>query len=173
MHRARTTYSIPSQGQRIATMGRFGTVWAQRQLLRCLSWEHPCKAPTYRSMHDQFKTAWGADFRTLGPVASIRRAVPAGAVGCRIQDPGAHGYRWSKAAGFSHSARTAHGASPMSPERRPEHPRGSSGSIGVGNRCILSRFSTVYHAAPCCPLLQPQAHSKGKCTDSIPRDWNG
>ena len=41
----------------------------------------------------------GAEFRTLGPVASIGLkqkipGVPAGAVGCRIQDPGTRGYRW-------------------------------------------------------------------------------
>ena len=29
---------------------------------------------------------------------------PAGAVGCRIQDPGTHGYWWWKTADFSHSA---------------------------------------------------------------------
>ena len=68
------------------------------------------------NMHDQFKTAWGADFRTLGPVASIRLekipGVPAGAVGCRIQDPGTHHCRWWKKADFSHSPGTAHGAPP-------------------------------------------------------------
>ena len=32
---------------------------AQRQLLRCLSREHPGKTPTYRSVHDPFKTASG------------------------------------------------------------------------------------------------------------------
>ena len=40
--------------------------------------------------------------------------VPAGAVGCRLQDPGIRGYRWWKTADFSHSARTAHGAPPLS-----------------------------------------------------------
>ena len=39
--------------------------------------------------------------------------VPAGAGGCRIQDPGTHGYRWWKTADFSHSTGTAHGAPPM------------------------------------------------------------
>ena len=33
--------------------------------------------------------------------------VPAGAAGCRIQDPGTRGYRWWKTADFSHSARCA------------------------------------------------------------------
>ena len=33
--------------------------------------------------------------------------VPAGAVGCRIQDPGTRDYRWCKTADFSHSARCA------------------------------------------------------------------
>ena len=56
----------------------------------------------------------GEEFRTLGPVASIRLrkkipGVPAGAVGCRIQDPGTRGYWWWKTAGCSHSARTARG----------------------------------------------------------------
>ena len=63
-------------------------------------------------MHDPFKTAWGAEFRTLGPVASIRLkekipGVPVGAVGCRIQDPGTRGYWWWKTANFSHSVHTA------------------------------------------------------------------
>ena len=39
--------------------GHFRTARAQRQLLRCLSRGHPCKPPTYRSVHDQFKTASG------------------------------------------------------------------------------------------------------------------
>ena len=30
-------------------------------------------------------------------------------MGCRIQDPGTHGYRWWKTADFSHSGGTAHG----------------------------------------------------------------
>ena len=32
--------------------------------------------------------------------------------GCRVQDPGTRGYRWWRTADFSHSAGTAHGASP-------------------------------------------------------------
>ena len=49
-----------------------------------------------QSIQNSFK---GAEFSTLGPVASIRRkqkipGVPAGAVGCRNQDPGTRGYRW-------------------------------------------------------------------------------
>ena len=69
--------------------------------------------PTYTSMHGQFKAAWGAKFKTLGPVASIRLnkkipGAPTAAVGCRIQDPGTHGYRWWKTADFSHSAGTPH-----------------------------------------------------------------
>ena len=39
--------------------GRFRTARAQRQLLRCLSREHPWKPPPYRITHDQFKTASG------------------------------------------------------------------------------------------------------------------
>ena len=65
-------------------------------------------------MHDPFKTAWGAESRTMGPSASIRQkkipGVPAGAVGCRIQDLWSRGYRWWKTADFSHSAGTEHGA---------------------------------------------------------------
>ena len=62
-------------------------------------------------MYDQFKIAWGAEFRTLGLVASIRlRKSPwctsRGVVGCRIQDLGIRGYRWWKTADFSHSAGT-------------------------------------------------------------------
>ena len=44
---------------------RFRTARAQRQLLRCLSREHPCKPPPYRSVHDPFKTASGV--RNSGP----------------------------------------------------------------------------------------------------------
>ena len=33
--------------------------------------------------------------------------------GCRVQDPGTHGYRRWKTADFSHSARRAHGALPL------------------------------------------------------------
>ena len=98
--------------------GHFRTPRAQCQLLRCLSQEHPCKPPTYESMHDQFKKAWGAEFRTLGPVASIRLknqfpGASAGAVGCSIQDPGTRGYRWWKTADCSHSMCGAHGAPPQ------------------------------------------------------------
>ena len=39
--------------------GRFRTVQAQRQLLRCFSREHPCKPPPYRRVHDSFQTASG------------------------------------------------------------------------------------------------------------------
>ena len=66
----------------------------------------PGQPPTYRRMHDQFKT-------TLGPVASIRLkekkipGVPAVAVGCRIQDPGTHGEWCRKTTDFSHSAQCA------------------------------------------------------------------
>ena len=38
---------------------RFRTACAQRHLLRCSSWEHPCKPPPYRGMHDPFKPASG------------------------------------------------------------------------------------------------------------------
>ena len=36
-----------------------GTARAQRQSLRCLSREHPCKPPRYRNMSDPFKPASG------------------------------------------------------------------------------------------------------------------
>ena len=42
-------------------------------------------------MHDQFKTAWGAEFRTLRPVASIRlkKKIPGSTSrGCRVQNSG-------------------------------------------------------------------------------------
>ena len=55
--------------------------------------------PTYRSMHDQCKTAWVAEFRTMGP-----GGVLAGAVGCKIQQPRTW---WWKPADFSHSMCTA------------------------------------------------------------------
>ena len=44
---------------------RFRTAQAQRQLLRCLSREHPCKPPRYRRMHDPFKIASGV--QSSGP----------------------------------------------------------------------------------------------------------
>ena len=42
-------------------------------------------------MHDQFKTAWGAEFRTLGPMASIRikkTSLVYQQGGCRVQNSG-------------------------------------------------------------------------------------
>ena len=42
-----------------------GGVFAQCQLLRCLSREHPCKPPPYGSGHDPFKTASGV--QNAGP----------------------------------------------------------------------------------------------------------
>ena len=64
---------LPASGATILPVGPYvcihggncGGVFAH-----CLSWEHPWKPPTDRSMHDQCKTAWGAEFRTLGPVAT-------------------------------------------------------------------------------------------------------
>ena len=63
----------------------------------------------------------GADFRTLEPMAGIRLkkiipGVPAGAVGCRIQDPGTHGKQQANSGGKQptfRTARAAHGAPPM------------------------------------------------------------
>ena len=55
--------------------------------------------PTYRSMHDQCKTAWVAEFRTMGPGGVLARAV-----GCKIQQPRTW---WWKPADFSHSMCTA------------------------------------------------------------------
>ena len=70
------------------------------------------------------QSSMGAEFRTLGPVASIRLnkkipGAPAGAVGCRIQDPGTHGYQWCKTAYFSHSAGTARAQRTVRPLRVP------------------------------------------------------
>ena len=45
----------------------WGGVFAQRQSLRCLSREHPCKPPPYRSVHDPFKTASGGGVQNSGP----------------------------------------------------------------------------------------------------------
>ena len=78
------------------------------------------------------KTAWGAEFRTLGPVARIRQkkipGVPAGAAGCRNKDPGTRGYRWWKTAAFSHSARTAHAKRTVRPLRVEERYEQSFGA---------------------------------------------
>ena len=100
--------------------GRFRTARAQHQLLRCLSREHPLKTTHVQKHASSIQISRGAEFRTLGPVASITpkkkipwyTGIPAGAVGCRIQDPGTHGYRWWKTADFSHSACTTHGVTP-------------------------------------------------------------
>ena len=67
--------------------------------------------PTYRSMHDQCKTAWVAEFRTMGPGGVLARAV-----GCKIQQPRTCGgnqltFR-TACAQRRHSARTAHGVPP-------------------------------------------------------------
>ena len=75
-----------------------GAARAQRQLLCCLSREHPCKPPMYRSIHDQFKTASGCRIQDPGTRGKHHTdktipGVPAGASGCRCQDPGTHGYR--------------------------------------------------------------------------------
>ena len=60
----------------------------------------------------------GVQIKTLGPVASIRLkknilGVPAGSVGCRIQDPRICGYQWWKTTNFSHGAGTLQGAPPL------------------------------------------------------------
>ena len=49
-------------------------------------------------------------------------SVPAGAVGCRIQDPGTHGYRWWQTAGFSHSVRTVRAQRTVRPPTHATHP---------------------------------------------------
>ena len=59
----------------------------------------------------------GAEFRTLGPLASIRLkkiipGVPAWAVGRRIQDPGTHCKHQANSGGQQPTFRTAHGAPP-------------------------------------------------------------
>ena len=50
---------ISSSGAFLHSAHSAGTARAQRQLLRCLSREHPCKPPPYRGMHDPFQTASG------------------------------------------------------------------------------------------------------------------
>ena len=62
---------IPHSGR--IHRGRFRTARAQRQLLRCSSWEHPCKPPPYRSMRDPFKTASGV--QNSGPLDPWRPVV--------------------------------------------------------------------------------------------------
>ena len=83
--------------------GRFRTARAQRQLLRqllcCYPGNTPENHPTTEACMIHSNSIRGAELRTLGPVASIRLkqkipGVPAGAVGCRIRDPGTRGYRW-------------------------------------------------------------------------------
>ena len=64
----------------------------------------------------------GAEFRTLEPMAGIRLkniipGVPAGAVGCRIQDPGTHGKQQANSGGKPPTFRTACGAPPKVLER--------------------------------------------------------
>ena len=95
-----STVSCTTEGSRCLTAplghtslgywGRFGTARAQRQLLRCLSREHPCKPPTYRSVHDPFKTGiGGAECRALVPVASTRLKEKnpwCTSTGCRVQN---------------------------------------------------------------------------------------
>ena len=96
------------------------------------------------------KQHWGAEIRTLGPVASIRLnkkipGVPAGAVGCRIQEPGIRGYRWWKTADFSHSAGTAHGAPPWIHTELPffSYPPSPCPSPPQGRRSPTTPWGTV------------------------------
>ena len=93
----------------------------------------------------------GAEFKTLGPLASIRlktkiSGVPAGAVGCRIQDPGTRGYRWWKSADFSHSAGTAHGAPPNTTFN-------ALGSFQLlGTDCVALSWLTSFPPKPKLPI---------------------
>ena len=80
--------------------GRFRTARAQRQSLRCSSREHPCKPPP--------------------PLTEVRMIHSKRHRGCRIQGPGTQGYRRWKIAACSHSARTAHGALPVTDSNRPQ-----------------------------------------------------
>ena len=66
---------IPQQRHtfRCAHRGRFRTARAQRQLSHCLSREHPCKPPPpppQRRAWSIENSVGGAEFRTLGPVAT-------------------------------------------------------------------------------------------------------
>ena len=91
------TRRLPSVHE--AKWGRFRTACAQRQLLHCLSREHPRKPPPYRSVHDPFKTASGV--QNSGPwdpwqasdiVASIRtKNAWCTSRGCRVQNSGPPG----------------------------------------------------------------------------------
>ena len=79
--------------------GRFRTARAQRQLLRCLSRDHPCKPPPHRGVHDPFQTASGV--QNSGPrdpwqASDYKKkslVYQQGAVGCRILDLGIRSYR--------------------------------------------------------------------------------
>ena len=85
------------------------------------------------------KQHWGAEFRTLGPVASIRlKQNPwCTSMGCRVQNSGT----WDpwlpvvETADFSHSACTAHGAPPISP-RRLEYPLSHPASSSDVPHCL-------------------------------------
>ena len=87
--------------------GRFRTARARRQLFLA----YPLQTTHLQKHARSSQNSMGCEFRTLGPMASIRLkkipGVPAGAVGCRIQDPGIRGSRWWKTADVSHSARCA------------------------------------------------------------------
>ena len=112
-----------------------GGVFAQRQLLRCSSREHPSKPPPYRSVHDPFKTALGVhssgpwdpwlpaveNSRLLAPRAQAR-------VVRRGEDCGWSGVDWR---GFI-------------PKKVPHGPHRSSRPIGdlVGLRLPSSRSAT-------------------------------
>ena len=89
----------------------------------------PLKPPTYRSMHNHFKTAWGAEFRTLGPVASIRlkRKNPwCTSRGCRVQNSG--------------SWHILHEVAPPPPPHTSEVCVGG----GVGGRCVVGCGGKVW-----------------------------
>ena len=137
-------------------------------------------------MHDQFKThAWGAEFRVLGAVASIRLkgkkpwCTSRGGVGCRIQDLGIRGYRWWKTPDFLYSARTAHGAPPITCRSSgrvmmtctlsspgPDCPtmEGENGSGNAASFTCLQSLSLPLHRAQKKKAKQDNRHTTRACT---------
>ena len=110
----------------------------------------------------------GAEFRTLGPVASIRLkkkipGVPAGGAGCRIQDPRIRGYRWWKTADFSHSAGTAHSAPPVCVDARcvlwAAHLHGGRSRPHAWWASVMAALGTPCCSAWWCSCSSHKAHA--------------
>ena len=99
-----------------------------------------------------YETAWGAEFRTLGPMASIRQkknpwCTSRGGVGCRIQDLGICGCRWWKTVDFLHSAGTARAQRTVRPN-----------CCGVPCTGPVTAWSTRRRAVDCVPSADGPYH---------------